>query len=225
MGNFPDSWLRHIRGIDDGRDRKADPPTYSGTTQIPGPSDDGALLTAKDIQAARDALDAAAPTPVFPGGISWVDTGSTFTIHSVSPSFFKTPDDPEITVESTGIEIGEIIAWRAWRIKHGVLTSLVRDTVWMPDETVEGVIKGIGDHGKLLGIYSFKKASDAWNGCIYTADKYVSGQVALWGEVVEHEEGYRAENARVHSLDFIRPETPENETLLNKLRQRYGLAT
>lgn len=152
----------------------------------------------------------------FPGSTSWVSTSTLITGWS-EPTI-----DPEISIESTGIEVGEIIAWRAWRIKDGVLISLVMDTSWLPNETMEGSIKGIGEHYVLRGIYSFKKASNAWEN-IDPDVPCVVGQVALWGEIVEHEDGYRAENARVHSLDFIRPETPENETLLSKLQQRYGL--
>jgi len=192
-------------GGNNGRDRKADPSAYSGASQTPNPGNYRATSAAAQIIAARQiALQQA--------------------ILSAGVSFQNPPDDPEITVKSTGIEVGEIIAYRAWRITDGVLTSLVMTTPWLPGETVEGTLKGRGLHGKLHGIYSFKKAGDAWNGCANTGEICVSGQVALWGEVVEHEEGYRAENARVYSLDFIRPETPQTEILLSKLRQRYGLA-
>lgn len=35
------------------------------------------------------------------------------------------------------------------------------------------------------------------------ASAFVSGTVRLWGDVVEHEFGYRAEFAKLHSLDKI----------------------
>ena len=45
----------------------------------------------------------------------------------------------------------------------------------------------------------------------------VSGKVYLWGEVVEHERGYRASKAAVASIDS----SPNyNATVL---RKRYGL--
>ncbi len=153
------------------------------------------------------------------GNLTWISSGATTA--TVITGWPIPTIEPEISIESTGIEVGEIIAWRAWRIKDGVLISLVMNTPWLPNETVEGSLKGFGEHGVRRGIYSFKKASDAWNGVDETVP-CVMGQVALWGEIVEHEDGYRAENARVHSLDFIRPETPENETILAKLQQRYG---
>ncbi len=205
-----------IKGNDDGEDRQTTS-TADGDTDDPSdPGDDGA--NAPTISPGQTITF----STLLPGNIAWINTSTSGTILTwPEPTI-----DPEITVESTGIEVGEIIAWRAWRIKDGILTSLVMDTPWLPNETVEGSIKGYGGYGIPLGIYSFKKASDAWNGVQYTTDEeiIVAGQVALWGEVIEHEEGYRAENARVHSLDFIRPETPENETVLAKLQQRYGLA-
>ena len=158
-------------------------------------------------------------------GLCPYSPGPVSTPSIVSPGWPDPRNDPEITVESTGIEVGEIIAWRAWRIKDGVLKSLSMDTFWLPGETVEGDLNGPGEYGHRPGIYSFKKASAAWEfaGAADVGAR-ICGQVALWGEVVEHEEGYRAENARVHSLDYIRPETPENEVMLDKLRHRYGLA-
>ena len=206
-GDFIHIWF--FKGTDDGRDRQTTSTADGDTDSSPDTGDDGAIVTAKDLQTLTVNMST--------GSLTWID-----------PSTCRpfTPDEPEITVENTGIEVGEIIAWRAWRIKDGMLISLVMNTPWLPNETVEGSIKGYGDYGMPLGIHSFKKAGDAWNGNEYVTDGeiIVAGQVALWGEVVEHEEGYRAENARVHSLDFIRPETPENEAMLAKLRQRYGLA-
>lgn len=44
------------------------------------------------------------------------------------------------------------------------------------------------------------------------------GTVRLWGEVIEHERGYRAEFAKVHSLDHV-----FGEADLAALRARYGV--
>ena len=43
------------------------------------------------------------------------------------------------------------------------------------------------------------------------------GRVKLWGEVVEHEWGYRSQFARIISLDYGDPE------LLEKFRVIYGI--
>src|SRR5215471_17410872 len=46
----------------------------------------------------------------------------------------------------------------------------------------------------------------------------VFGKVKIWGEVVEHERGYRSEFARIVSLDHGDPE------LLARFRSIYGMA-
>jgi hypothetical protein len=43
----------------------------------------------------------------------------------------------------------------------------------------------------------------------------VFGKVKIWGEIVEHEAGYRSEFAKIVSLDYGGPE------LLDKLRKIY----
>lgn len=56
------------------------------------------------------------------------------------------------------------------------------------------------------GIYSHKTYEQAKKLVYYTSDKVsripntVLGQVILWGDVYEHEKGYRAEYARIESL-------------------------
>jgi hypothetical protein len=45
----------------------------------------------------------------------------------------------------------------------------------------------------------------------------VFGKVKIWGEVVEHERGYRSEFAKILSLDYGDPE------LLARFRSIYGL--
>ena len=61
----------------------------------------------------------------------------------------------------------------------------------------------------------------------------VIGQVALWGEVVEHEMGYRASYARIHSIDCVMPKFLEfalspwswlsRRSRLQRLREQYGV--
>lgn len=118
------------------------------------------------------------------------------------------PPDPE--PEDAGITVGEIIAWRAWKVKDGLLTSMYRDDLWPPDEPITGDPGGSGCvENTRAGVHAFTTQKGALEYAIAHANgsvmvngsPVVIGRVALWGEVIEHEQGYRAEFAKVHSLD------------------------
>lgn len=50
----------------------------------------------------------------------------------------------------------------------------------------------------------------------------VLGKIKMWGEIVEHKEGYRAEYAKILALDSITgTRGVQDELLLNDLRRRY----
>jgi len=101
-------------------------------------------------------------------------------------------------LKSEAMVAGEIIAWRAWKVVEGGLASVVAEVKpWSATEPMVGdpasgygVHAYKGPHGPLLDGYVSASSSEKW----------VIGEVALWGDVIEHEEGYRAEFARVHSL-------------------------
>jgi hypothetical protein len=110
-------------------------------------------------------------------------------------SGFYTSPEPE-PIEDAGISAGEIIGHRAWRVHNGLLQSMAVDTVWAPNEVMEG----IPDNG--LGVHAFKTASAVLTeyGC---HGPVAIGTVLLWGEVIEHELGYRAEFGKVNSIDLL----------------------
>ena len=134
------------------------------------------------------------------------------------------------SLENTGIEIGEIIAWRAWRLREdGLLASVHIDkTLWSPGAVVSGVVNNI------CGVHAFKSQQDAIDCAKSWAipPPTIVGQVALWGKVIEHEWGYRGSYARVHSIDIIFPQAHTvrlrfrlwRESRLRKLREQYGVA-
>ncbi len=136
---------------------------------------------------------------------------------------------PEDTGEDTSIEIGEIIAWRAWRIREdGLLASIHIDkTLWFPGAVVSGVVDAI------CGVHGFKSQQDAIDCAKSLAipPPTIVGQVALWGKVIEHELGYRASYACVHSLDILFPQTRVfrpwfrlwRGRRLHKLRELYNV--
>jgi hypothetical protein len=88
---------------------------------------------------------------------------------------------------------------------------IIKDYVSLPDQPASGDVR---EHG----IYSFKQV-------IRSREQYFAlaggpllfGSVKIWGEIVEHEVGYRSQFARIVSLDYGDPE------LLEKFRAVYGL--
>jgi hypothetical protein len=109
------------------------------------------------------------------------------------------------TLRHEGIRAGEIIAYRAWRViepgffRRGdeLLHSVyIRDYVWRPDEPATGDVK-------THGIYSFRDVIRSKQDYSYNAyGVLLFGKVKIWGEVVEHEAGYRSEFGKIISLDY-----------------------
>lgn len=111
------------------------------------------------------------------------------------------------------ITTGEIVAWRGWRYtekeqpwygtKELRLTSIYMTTKeWSPVEPFAS--KAPNDHDDYDGIHAFKTEEEARKYLIVYGNKaIVLGRVHLWGEVVEGEIGYRAEQARIISLDDV----------------------
>jgi hypothetical protein len=132
-------------------------------------------------------------------------------------------------IKSTGIEAGEITAWRCWRVVPALVKdelyccSVVRMVVWPPSEPMTGdVVAG-------LGVFSWKSKSAArsYGRAQYsTGDRLVMGSIKIWGEVVEHEDGYRAEYAQIESIDEVVcfPSWLSGKKNLNALRAKYGVS-
>jgi len=100
------------------------------------------------------------------------------------------------TIEDAGFTIGEIVAWRCWRWSSGLLKSMAVNTIWAPNEPMDGDVRS-------LGVHAFKKQRDAIAyGLEYNVPSIV-GQIKLWGEVIEHQDGYRAEFGAIESLDLV----------------------
>jgi hypothetical protein len=112
-------------------------------------------------------------------------SGLTHSIPATSPDF-----------ENAGIKAGEITAYRCWKLREdGLLGScVVEDHIWQPGKPAEG------DAAGGLGIYAFKSVlllSEYGN----PDPGYVTGTVDMWGDVFEHERGYRAQYAAISSID------------------------
>src|SRR3990167_8162721 len=128
-------------------------------------------------------------------------------------------------IENAGIRAGEIIGWRAWRILGGrYLKSMSLKTIWPADEPMTGNVE-IGE-----GIYAFNTCANAmseFGSSFYGGGPRVIGGVLLWGQVIEYEHGYRAQFAKVASLDYIygdRMKLFRRDRTLENLREIYGVA-
>jgi hypothetical protein len=117
-----------------------------------------------------------------------------------------------------GIRVGEIIAYRAWRVierkaDDRLHSVYVQDYVWPLDEPARGDVQ-------THGIYSFRdviRCSTDYGYALGMVGPLLFGKVKIWGEIVEHEAGYRSEFAKIVSLDYGDPK------LLEKFRNVYDL--
>ena len=124
------------------------------------------------------------------------------------------------TLKHEGLRVGEIIAYRAWRvINPGWFRSgddrlhsvLMRDYVWYPHEPASGDVR-------THGIYSFQdviRSKEEYGYDSGVSGPLLFGKVKIWGEIVEHEAGYRSQFGKIVSLDYGDPE------LLDKFRKVY----
>jgi hypothetical protein len=114
--------------------------------------------------------------------------------------------------EDAGIKAGEVTAYRCWTLgAEGLLHSMFIDFVWQPGVVVEGK-----PSNNSAGIHAFKSIVYAAQYAGYDATS-VTGTVDLWGEVYEHERGYRAQYAAIASID----DSPHYDAAT--LRELYGL--
>jgi len=134
-------------------------------------------------------------------------------------------DDNELAwrLKHEGVRAGEIVAYRTWRVlvnpggwfrrssDDRLHSVYMRDYVWHPDEPASGDVR-------THGIYSFRRVirSNEDYGYVKLGDgPLLFGKVKIWGEIVEHEAGYRSEFGKIVSLDYGDPD------LLHKFRRIY----
>lgn len=105
--------------------------------------------------------------------------------------------------KSEEIIAGEIIGHRAWASYYTGssasdprprLKSVAADYVWEPNKVAEGKpLDGYGIHA-YKSVYHLME--DQRGSAVY-------GTIAMWGDVIEHEHGYRSQYARIVSLDHF----------------------
>jgi hypothetical protein len=123
--------------------------------------------------------------------------------------------------------IGPILAYRSWRVRGGTLSSLnggLTDNEspnvprWQPKEPMTG---DVWEHG----VYAHRLPKH-----IERDPRYVSGGVWLWGDVIEHENGFRASFGYPaflwlvdSELDWSKPKTWQSGSRMKRLAKKYGV--
>lgn len=124
-------------------------------------------------------------------------------IYSVPMHSSLLPPQPEIP--DAGIRAGEIVGYRAWRVKRpDLLTSMIMEHYeWAPEQVhrSKGVYRGDGFFAFNDPELALREFSSSWESSSLMPTVY--GTVAMWGEVVEHERGWRSEYAVINSFDQI----------------------
>jgi hypothetical protein len=129
----------------------------------------------------------------------------------------------KLCVWPKSVETEPIVAYRWWRYDHltGLLTSTYMERFqWKPFESVAGHVRSG------VGIHAFKSRLELWKQCsclwrtYARGSHHVIGEVYLWGEVAEHESGYRAQFAYPKELWVSRH--PDPITVMN-LEANYGV--
>jgi hypothetical protein len=178
-----------------GRYRKSFAQAHGGANQAPGPG------------AGTGGLAALSPGPNFA-----FSTFSAFSAVAGTAATLVGTTTP--TIQDAGIRAGEIVGYRCWHLNSdGLLYSMFRsDFVWRPGEIVEGDVAEEGVHAfkdrLAVGSYGYTRNNTR---------VVVSGTVYLWGEVIEHERGWRASKAAIASID----DSPYYDA--RELRRKYGL--
>ena len=206
----PQLWYASLnqppRSPKDGRNRKANTATYSRSTD-----------RASDSARATDFTT-----------ITWA-TGTVFTWNESKP--------PEIPY--AGVRAGELIGHRMWRVLSGHnLCSIAHYFKWQPGATIEGKldepVSGMSLFKTLFGgVYSYNAYAHLAHNldgiepntfpCISWVGSYITevigtaiGTIKCWGEVIEHEKGWRAQYAKLKSIDLV-----IGAVDINTLRERY----
>lgn len=134
--------------------------------------------------------------------------------------------------EANSVEAGELVGWRIWILAgdRPRLHSLARQVVWKPsvmdchrvdrrtvmppasDDPVDHFVSGLEMQSERQsldptggnGFWSFKTKEALLQR--FPLDRYscaaVYGTIWQWGEVIEHDDGYRSQYAAIRSLDI-----------------------
>jgi len=166
---------------------------------------------------------------LYPVAVQGTSGGGVVVVGGVATSARAVECRPAIDIEECGVKAGEIIAYRAWCLVGDsfMLHSMFIDYEWKPNEIQKIYEETLGPYGG-NGFHAFKTLEKCQHE--YHGLGTVYGEVALWGEVIEHEQGYRAECARVTRILEVHENAVGNglrwmfgTRTIDKLRQLYGV--
>lgn len=195
-----------------GRYRKAASTNQRGSGQTSGQAGGGSACGTSPAVRAFANLSLTLTNPFLPRGVTSL------------VRYCVEPDRPALHRE---MAVGEIVGYRCWRVYGLQLVSAYMNDKWHPDQILEG--KGLDDWDS-RGVHAWKEDGTHLRACIKESFGFggsvVIGTVYLWGDVVEHEHGYRAEFAKIRTLDDVRSSewgvSYELEcSFLRQLRERY----
>ena len=240
------SWSQSPKGPHHGKHRRTSPKAHSDSANGTGAGNDGAdafssAVTPKKGTVFRTSLLAASwrillgGQPLSAGIDPSQGTGLISNYHA-----YVLLHEPS-TIPYAGIRAGEITGHRAWFLYQGKLCSIAHFFLWEPGKVITGDINAhVGRIWNPImgGVYAFStlnhfraamaKWDSSWPKLLYRnkfdyADPYqvdgiVWGTISMWGNVVEHEKGYRAEFAKITSL-----REALGQCYLPDLRKLYGI--
>lgn len=143
---------------------------------------------------------------------------------------------PEQSLERAFVA-GRVVGHRFWRVFHAnsrfVLSAAMSVNHWPPREPMQAVCGWAQPHvvptvSCHCGIHALKRPADLKEIPIGIESMpgtvcVVSGTVALWGRVIEHEYGYRAEKAYPLTISPVKiPSLPAGHRILRDLQDLYG---
>lgn len=152
---------------------------------------------------------------------------------------YPLPETQPEPLPRTPIRPGEFIGHRVWLVcgaddlpgDRVWLNSFVMRYAWQPGVPVRDISydpKNRIQEQNMVGIWSFKDRDgllndflSGWEGIEYPI---VIGTAWLWGTIIEHEKGYRAQYAAIRSLDTIYwgwGGEDNSDAVLEKLRAIY----
>lgn len=120
--------------------------------------------------------------------------------------------------------VGYKYAPRFWIFDDEYLYGPSRTVCWPHDRPLETEIEWSEWHG----VYAWKELQLLYDWLAKNQiQPVIVGMVQLWGSIVEHETGWRAQFGRVHTLNVkvIEGRQVPEDNYIRHLRRNYGLAT
>ena len=149
------------------------------------------------------------------------------THHRADPLIITGNKTRDAALGEARIRAGEIIGWRIWKLPGGLLQSVIVPYTWHPGVFDRSRSRWPRCYEYNIGYHAFRDKEQAERAAWEYIDWWpmVIGSVAMWGEVIEHEYGWRSEYAAVRSIvKIVGNSRFGNTQSLSDLREKYGCA-